>query len=94
MDTASILREFSRVAKINSWEVLHTPVNLSQALTVEANELMEAVSSPNPSVDKVASEIADVQMYLLALAKSLNIDVEQAVVEKQTYNQRRFNTEQ
>ncbi|MGH1371861.1 MAG: MazG nucleotide pyrophosphohydrolase domain-containing protein [Cellvibrionaceae bacterium] len=93
MDTEAIVREFGRVAKTKRWDRLHTPRNLSQALTVEANELMEAVSAEKHNTKQIAAEIADVQMYLLALAASLNIDVAEAVNEKQSYNQRRFNAE-
>ncbi len=93
MDVEAIVREFSRVAKANDWGALHTPVNLSQALTVEVNELMETVSASTPNVKAMAAEIADVQMYLLALAASLDIDVAQAVKDKQLYNRRRFDAE-
>lgn len=91
MDTKAIVQEFRRVAALNDWGSLHSAQNLSQALSVEVGELLVAVSDAGTQVPEIAAEIADVQMYLLVLADTLNIDITQAIKDKQTYNRRRFN---
>lgn len=91
MDAKAIVQEFKRVATLNNWGSLHTAQNLSQALSVEVGELLAAVSDRDSNTLEIATEIADVQMYLLALADALGVDITQAVEDKQAYNRRRFN---
>jgi len=94
-------REF--VSK-RGWDRFHTPQNLSMAISVEANELMENfLWFGNPSSEEVREdeellkevrdEIADVMIYLLGLANQLNIDPLQAVEEKLKKNDDRFDPE-
>lgn len=94
MDIEQIMAEFERLAEINRWQPLHTADNLSRAILVEAGELAEECCQDNPKVDRIGAEIADVLMYLLALSKSLNIDVEAAIAEKQASNRQRFSGHQ
>lgn len=90
------LREFSRE---RDWQPFHSPKNLAMALSGEAGELVslfqwltEAESralSPQRRED-VADEIADVQMYLVALADQLGIDIADAVARKMEKNARKY----
>jgi len=90
MDERHIMLEFNRVARSQGWSHYHSSENLLQALAVEVGELMQAMSKKDHCEDVVAAELADVQMYLLALADSLSIDMAKAVADKQSYNRRRF----
>jgi NTP pyrophosphatase (non-canonical NTP hydrolase) len=74
------------------------------ALSVEVAELMEplqwltpeeadALRDDSEAVERLASEIADVAIYLLRLADVLGIDVGPAVVRKVRENDRRFPVE-
>tara|TARA_B100000446_G_scaffold46105_2_gene42129 strand:- start:26388 stop:26561 length:174 start_codon:yes stop_codon:yes gene_type:complete len=51
---------------------------------------MQTMSEKDHCKEMVAAELADVQMYLLALSDSLSIDMAKAVADKQLYNRRRF----
>ena len=82
------LREF---AAERNWEQFHSPKNIAMALSVEASELLEhfqwltesqSASPESVNRDEVATEIADVQIYLTMLADKLGIDIEKAVEEK------------
>ena len=82
------LREF---AQTRDWEQFHSPKNIAIALSVEASELLEhfqwltqsqSASPESVNRDEVATEIADIQIYLAMLADKLDIDIEKAVDEK------------
>lgn len=61
-----------------------TPRNIAVSLVLEASEVLEhfqwGENSREP--EELRSELADVTLYLLQLASVLNIDLEQAVMEK------------
>ena len=82
------LREFSAD---RDWEQFHSPKNIAMALSVETSELLEhfqwltqsqSASPESVNRDEVATEIADIQIYLAMLADKLDIDIEKAVDEK------------
>ena len=87
------------------WEQFHTPRNLSVAIAVEAAELMEhfqwltneqaaAAVQDEAKHAAVADELADVLIYGLSLANTLDIDVGTAVMGKLERNEQRFPTEE
>jgi len=68
-----------------------TPKNLATSLIVEAAEVLEHFQwdekTPDPA--GLASELADVALYLLQLASISNIDLEKAVLDKLAVNYER-----
>ena len=65
-----------------------TPRNLAISLSLEANEVLEHFQWREEIVEKdeLASELADVTLYLLQLASVSGIDLEQAVLKKLEMN--------
>jgi 8-oxo-dGTP diphosphatase len=65
-----------------------TPRNLAISLSLEANEVLEHFQWQGDLKDKdeLASELADVALYLLQLASISGIDLEQAVLKKLEIN--------
>jgi 8-oxo-dGTP diphosphatase len=61
-----------------------TPRNLAISLSLEANEVLEHFQwrEELKEKDELASELADVALYLLQLASVSGIDLEQAVLKK------------
>jgi NTP pyrophosphatase (non-canonical NTP hydrolase) len=61
-----------------------TPRNLAISLSLEANEVLEHFQWQDvlKDTDELASELADVALYLLQLASVSGIDLEQAVLKK------------
>jgi NTP pyrophosphatase (non-canonical NTP hydrolase) len=61
-----------------------TPRNLAISLSLEANEVLEHFQWREDLRDKdeLASELADVTLYLLQLASVTGIDLEQAILKK------------
>ena len=68
-----------------------TPRNLAISLSLEANEVLEHFQWQEDLKDKdeLASELADVALYLLQLASISGIDLEKAVLEKLEVNANR-----
>jgi NTP pyrophosphatase (non-canonical NTP hydrolase) len=61
-----------------------TPRNLAISLSLEANEVLEHFQWRDDLKDKdeLASELADVALYLLQLASVSGIDLEKAILKK------------
>ena len=98
---ADLCRGVASFVAEREWEQFHSPEHLSQAIAVEAAELMEhflwltreqAVSMVEEDVKRAAvvDELADVLIYAFSLANALEIDVSTAVLEKLERNERRF----
>jgi NTP pyrophosphatase (non-canonical NTP hydrolase) len=68
-----------------------TPRNLAISLSLEANEVLEHFQWQGELKEKehLASELADVALYLLQLASVTGIDLEQAVLKKLETNSNR-----
>jgi NTP pyrophosphatase (non-canonical NTP hydrolase) len=83
-DDIQALQEALRAfAAERDWDQFHSPKNLAAALSVEAAELLEhfqwlteeqSRALPDATREAVATEIADVLLYLLRLADKLGID--------------------
>jgi NTP pyrophosphatase (non-canonical NTP hydrolase) len=65
-----------------------TPRNLAISLNLEAAEILEHFQWSESAKDKeaLASELADVALYLLELASITGIDLEQAMLKKLEVN--------
>ncbi len=65
-----------------------TPRNLAASLSIEAAEVLEHFQWQDKTADSslLASELADVALYLLQLASISGIDLEEAVLEKLKVN--------
>lgn len=95
-ELAMQLREFARE---RDWEQFHSPKNLAMALVVEGGELLEQFQwltpeqseDPGPEkVQRISDEMADVLIYLVRLADSLDVDLQQAVQGKLAHNREKY----
>ncbi|WP_024326532.1 nucleotide pyrophosphohydrolase [Thioalkalivibrio sp. AKL19] len=84
------------------WAQFHSPKNLSMALAGEVGELIEhfqwltqdqSRTLPEGTHEAVRQEIADVQIYLLLLARKLDIDLLEAASDKLEMNARKYPVE-
>lgn len=97
MNVEQILQAFNALAEEQGWAQHHTPKNLAIAVSTEASELLLEFQWQQQDDDlteqqreRIAAEIADVQMYLIKLSSSLGIDLEKAVQHKIAVNQERL----
>ena len=86
------IREFSNE---RDWDQFHDPKNLSMALSAEIGELLDifqwltSEQSNNLSdrdLGLAKEELGDIMIYLIRLCDKLDIDLEQAVVDKMKTN--------
>jgi NTP pyrophosphatase (non-canonical NTP hydrolase) len=98
-DLEQIRLAVRRFAGVRGWQPIHSPKNLAMALAGEAGELVslfqwlseaESRGMPPERLAEAADEIADVQMYLVALADQLGIDIADAVAGKMVKNARKY----
>lgn len=84
------------------WDQFHSPKNLSMALSVECAELMEHFQwlsedqSRAPGKKEraaIAHELADIQIYLISLARALDVDLVAAAKRKLVINRRKYPVE-
>ena len=91
--------ELSEFAAARDWNQFHSPKNLSMALIGEAAELVEhfqwLTEKQSQQLDEktlqlVALEIADIQIYLIRIADKLGVDIISSVNEKIAINEKRY----
>ena len=93
MDVKELTQRMNAFVESKGWYAAgtkrpQTPKNLSISLALEAAEIMEHFQWREDVKDKneLASELADVTLYLLQLASVTGIDLEQAVLKKLEVN--------
>ena len=75
------------------WEQFHNPKDLSIALSIEANELLELFLWKKPeeaNLEKVKEELADVFTYAFLIAEKYNLNVEEIVLDKIKKNAEKY----
>jgi NTP pyrophosphatase (non-canonical NTP hydrolase) len=96
MDIKELTQEMYRFVRSKGWlepdsKRPQTFKNLAISLNLEASEVLEHFQWGDELADKdqLASELADVMLYLLQLASFSGIDLEEAVLKKLELNYRR-----
>jgi len=100
LNPENIVAAFGELADAKGWRAYHTPKNLAAAVSVEAAELLalfqwltdeQSLALKNDQTQKqaVAHEMADVLMYLMALADKMDISLAEAVASKIALNKAR-----
>ena len=96
MDIKQLTAEMNGFVRSKGWfdensKRPQTPRNLSISLALEAAEILEHFQWHDEVNDKeeLASELADVALYLLELASVTEIDLEQAMLKKLEINRTR-----
>ena len=93
MDLSQLTQEMHRFVEIKGWYDPETPKpqtarNLATSLVIEAAEVLELYQWSEGPVreEDLASELADVALYLLQLASICEIDLEAAILQKLNEN--------
>ena len=95
-DIKLTLRDF---ANQRDWDQFHSPKNLAMALNVEAAELLEhfqwlteqqSSSLDSETLNEVADEIADIQIYLIRIADKLGVDIASSTQKKIVKNAEKY----
>ncbi len=93
MDIRQLSEEMHRFVSAKGWYNAgsprpQTPRNIATSLAIEAAEVLEHFQWNEAAAEReqLASELADVTLYLLQLASLCQIDLEQAVLDKLKVN--------
>jgi NTP pyrophosphatase (non-canonical NTP hydrolase) len=96
---AALEAEIDAFVLERDWAQFHTPKNLAMSVAIEAAEIMEhfqwcsgeqSRALAREKRDEVASEIGDVLIYLLRLARVLGIDPVAAATTKLAHNRMKY----
>ena len=78
------------------WDQFHNGKDLAMALSIEANELLEAFlwkDADKVKVDKVKEELADVCNYAFLIAEKYNLNVREIILQKLQKNAEKYPVE-
>jgi NTP pyrophosphatase (non-canonical NTP hydrolase) len=96
MDIQELTEEMHRFVRSKGWYAEdskrpQTPRNLAISLALEAAEILEHFQwrAEVKNKEELASELADVSLYLLQLASMTEIDLEKAILDKIEINKTR-----
>ncbi len=76
------------------WKQFHTPENLAKSISIEAAELMENFQWDNNfDRHKVSEELADVMIYCILMADSIDVDILKIIDDKLKKNSLKYPVE-
>jgi NTP pyrophosphatase (non-canonical NTP hydrolase) len=91
-----IIRELVKFRDERDWEQFHNPKDLTIALSIEANELLELFLWKQPgeaNVEKIKEELADVFSFAFLLADKYKFDIREMVLEKIRKNGEKYSVD-
>lgn len=84
----------SRILKFRDdrdWKQFHTPENLAKSIVLESSELLENFQwNSNYDNENIKDELADVMIYCLLLADTLNVDLKEIIHHKLDKNEKKY----
>lgn len=91
-----LIKEILKFSEERNWKQYHNPKDLAISISLEASELLENFqwSSSEESIEKkldnVKDELADVLIYSILFADSINVDINQIITEKLEKNSTKY----
>ena len=96
-----LIAQVKQFLRERDWEKYHKPKDLAESICIEAAELLQLFqwTTPveseqfrnNPSkVQRVKEELADVLLYCLSMANTLDIDLTSAILCKIELNRKKY----
>ena len=106
MDESTTIKELKDQVETfvadRNWGPYHSPRNLAGSISIEAAELLEVfqwedIAKEDARTNKhlmarIRDEAADVLIYVISLANSLDIDLSEAVAQKIRHNAKKYPT--
>jgi len=95
-DIDEIIESLKRFRNDRDWEQFHNSKDLSIAISIEANELLELFlwkKAEDANIEKVKDELADIFAFAFLLADKYNWDVKEIVLEKIRKNGEKYPVE-
>jgi NTP pyrophosphatase (non-canonical NTP hydrolase) len=87
----NLIKKIQKFNKERDWEKFHTPENLAKSITIEAGELLECYQWDDVAMQgEVDEELADIIIYSILMAESLNVDIEDIILKKLAKNIKKY----
>ena len=89
-------REILEFNKERDWDQFHSPENLAKSIAIEAGELLECFQWSGSDTEVVkkrqamVEELSDILIYAVLMADRLQIDMDQAILEKLKINAQKY----
>lgn len=76
------------------WKRFHTPENLAKSISIESAELLEHFQwGKEYDITEVGEELADVLIYCIYMADSLDLDIREIISDKMEKNAKKYPVE-
>lgn len=100
-----LIKQVRQFLEERDWKKYHNPKDLAESICIEAAELLQLFQwakheegeqfRKKPSkVQRVEEELADVVIYCLSMANTLQIDLTSAILEKIKLNKKKYPAKQ
>ena len=102
MNIEQIKQRIQKFSDDRNWESFHNPKNLVMALNGEVGELNEifqwlnfeeSMNLPDGVKEHTKEEIADIVIYLIRICMKLDINLEDAIMNKMIKNEKKYPVE-
>ena len=82
-----IYDELMKFQKERDWKKFHTPENLAKSISIESAELLEHFQwGKEYDLTEVGEELADVLIYCIYMADSLDLNIKEIILDKMEKN--------
>ncbi|GGF83987.1 nucleotide pyrophosphohydrolase [Paenibacillus aceti] len=94
-----LIRKVLAFRQNRNWEQFHNPKDLAISISIESSELLENFQWKSPEEaldlkkDNIADELADVLIYSIYMAETLNISIEELILNKLKKNEVKYPVE-
>jgi len=90
----NVRKRIRKFREDREWGQFHTPDNLAKAISIESAELLEHfLWDNNFDKEEVCDELADVIIYCLHMADSLDVNIEDIINSKMNKNEKKYPVE-
>ncbi|MFG6401234.1 nucleotide pyrophosphohydrolase [Microbacterium sp. P04] len=94
MTSERVRAALSEFVRERDWAQFHTPANLAKSISIEAGELLECFQwDDDGDPARVREELADVVTYCMLLAARMKVDLDEIVLEKLAFTERKYPVE-
>ena len=86
-----LIKKILKFRDERDWKKFHTPENLAKSIAIEAGELLECYQWDDVAMQgEVDEELADIIIYSILMAESLNVDIEDIILKKLDKNIKKY----
>lgn len=86
-----LIKKILKFRDERDWKKFHTPENLAKSIAIEAGELLECYQWDDVAMQgEVNEELADIIIYSILMAESLNVDIEDIILKKLAKNIKKY----